>query len=157
MFFIIEQSGYMFQHMYLGTISFPSTSWRHRWGCGGTAQLILNLSIHLLLHPWIKSTWYPFRRLDGLQRREKSPSPMVPDFKFGGFFRMRVLGSSVGIATGYGVDGPRIESRWGARFFAHVQTGPGAHPVSCTMDTGGKATGACADHPPLSSADVTNE
>jgi hypothetical protein len=24
----------------------------------------------------------------------------------------------------------------GARFFAHVQTGPEAHPASCTMGTG---------------------
>jgi hypothetical protein len=45
-------------------------------------------------------------------------------------------GSSVGIATGYGLDGPRIESRWGARFSAPVQTGPGAYPASCTMGTG---------------------
>ena len=45
-------------------------------------------------------------------------------------------GSSVGIATGYGMDGPGIESRWGARFSAPVQTGPGAHPASCTMGTG---------------------
>jgi hypothetical protein len=45
-------------------------------------------------------------------------------------------GSSVGIATGYGLDGPGIESRWGARFFAQVQTDPGAHPASCTMGTG---------------------
>jgi len=46
-------------------------------------------------------------------------------------------GSSVGIATGYGLDGPGIESRWwGARFSAPVQTGPGAHPASCTMGTG---------------------
>jgi hypothetical protein len=45
-------------------------------------------------------------------------------------------GSSVGIATGYGLDGPGIESRWGARFFVFVQTGPGAHPASCTMGTG---------------------
>jgi hypothetical protein len=44
-------------------------------------------------------------------------------------------GSSVGIATGYGLDGPGIESRWGARFFAPVQTGPGAHPASCTVGT----------------------
>jgi hypothetical protein len=44
--------------------------------------------------------------------------------------------SSVGIATGYGLGGQGIESRWGARFFAHVQTGPGAHPASCTMDSG---------------------
>jgi hypothetical protein len=38
-------------------------------------------------------------------------------------------GSVVGIATGYGLDGPVIESRWGARFSAPVQTGPGAHPA----------------------------
>ena len=43
---------------------------------------------------------------------------------------------SVGIATGYGLEGPGIESRWGARFFAPVQTGPGAHPASCTRCTG---------------------
>ena len=45
-------------------------------------------------------------------------------------------GSVVGIATGYRLDGPGIESRWGARFSAPVQTGPGAHPASCTMGTG---------------------
>jgi len=39
-------------------------------------------------------------------------------------------GSVVGIATGYGLDGPGIEFRWGARFSAPVQTGPGAHPAS---------------------------
>jgi hypothetical protein len=45
-------------------------------------------------------------------------------------------GSSVGIATTYGLDGPGIESRWGARFSAPVQTGPEAHPASCAMGTG---------------------
>jgi hypothetical protein len=35
--------------------------------------------------------------------------------------------SSVGITTDYGLDGPGIESG-GARFFAHVQTGPGTQP-----------------------------
>jgi hypothetical protein len=45
-------------------------------------------------------------------------------------------GSSVGITTGYGLDGPGIESRWWERFSAPVQTGPGAHPASCTMGTG---------------------
>ena len=44
--------------------------------------------------------------------------------------------SSVGIATSYGLDGTEIESRWGeGRFSAPVQSGPGAHPASCTMDT----------------------
>jgi hypothetical protein len=45
-------------------------------------------------------------------------------------------GGSVSIATDYGLDGPGIESRWGGEIFAHVQTGPGAHPASCTMGTG---------------------
>jgi len=45
-------------------------------------------------------------------------------------------GSIVGIATAYGLDGPGIETRWGARFFAPVQTCPEAHPASCTMGTG---------------------
>ena len=33
-------------------------------------------------------------------------------------------GSSVGIATGYGLDGPEIESRWGATFSAPGPWGP---------------------------------
>jgi len=64
-------------------------------------------------------------------------------------------GSSVGIATSYGLDGPGIESRWGARFSAPFQTGPGAHPASYTMDAGFlpgvKLPGRGVDHPPLSS------
>ena len=45
-------------------------------------------------------------------------------------------GSSVGIATELraGWSGDRIPVE--ARFFAPVQTGPGAHPASCTMGTG---------------------
>jgi hypothetical protein len=70
-------------------------------------------------------------------------------------------GSSVCIETGYRLDGPGIESRWGARFFAHVQTGSGAHPASCTMGTGSfpevKRPGLPADHPPPSSAEVEKE
>jgi len=49
---------------------------------------------------------------------------------------MRGLGSLVGIATGYRLDGPGIESRRGARFSAPFQTGPGAHTASSAMDTG---------------------
>ena len=44
--------------------------------------------------------------------------------------------SSAGIATRYGLDGPRIESRGEARFSAPVQTGPGDHPASCKMGIG---------------------
>ena len=60
--------------------------------------------------------------------------------------------SSVGIATGYGLDGPEIESRWGARFFVPLQTGRGAHPASSTMGTGSfpgvKRPGRDVDHSP---------
>jgi hypothetical protein len=54
------------------------------------------------------------------------------------------------VATGWTV--------WGlnpgrGRFFAHIQTGPGAHPTSCTMGTGSfpaiKRPGCGADPPPL--------
>jgi len=60
--------------------------------------------------------------------------------------------NSVGIATSYGLVGPGIESRWGAKFFAPVYTGPGAHPATYTMDTvsfpGVKRPGRGVDHPP---------
>jgi hypothetical protein len=72
-------------------------------------------------------------------------------------------GSSVGIATGYGQDGPGSEKTTpvGARFFAHVQTGHGAQPASCTMGTGSfpvvKRPRRGAGHPPPPSAEVENE
>jgi len=66
--------------------------------------------------------------------------------------------SSVGIATCYRLDGPMIDSRWGARFSAPIQTGPGTHPASYTIGTGcfpgGKRLGRGVDHPPPSSAEV---
>ena len=67
--------------------------------------------------------------------------------------------SSVGIATRYGLDGQGIESRWGVRISAPVQTVLGAHPVSYTMGTGSfqgvKRPRRGVDHPPSSRADVT--
>ena len=54
--------------------------------------------------------------------------------------------SSVSIAIRYGLNGPGIESRWGARFFAPVQTGSGAPPSllynGYRVFQGGKAAGA---------------
>jgi len=58
----------------------------------------------------------------------------------------------------YGLDGPGIESRWGARFAAPVQTGSGAHPASYTMGTGFfpgvRRQGRGVDHPHTPSAEV---
>ena len=46
----------------------------------------------------------------------------------------------------------------GVRFSAHVQTGPGSYPASCTMGTrsfpGVKRPGRGVDHPPPSGAEV---
>jgi hypothetical protein len=70
--------------------------------------------------------------------------------------------------SGYGLDDRviGIRSPAGAKDFSPslcVQTGSGAHPASCTMDTGGPFPGANAgpgrdaDHSPPSSAEVKNE
>ena len=59
----------------------------------------------------------------------------------------------VGIATGYGLYGPGIESRWGRKFSVPVQARPEAHLASCTIGTGVflglKRPGRDADHPPV--------
>jgi hypothetical protein len=60
--------------------------------------------------------------------------------------------SIVDIATRHGMEGPGMESRWGARFSVPVQT-------SCTMGTGYLSWGVKwpehgVDHPPSSSAEV---
>jgi len=44
--------------------------------------------------------------------------------------------SIVGTATCYRLDDLGIESRWGVRFSAPIQTGPGVYPASYTMGTG---------------------
>ena len=68
--------------------------------------------------------------------------------------------SVVDIATRYGLDGLGIESRWGVRFSAPVQTVRGAHPASYKMGAvpfpvvGGKWPGRGVDHTPPSSAEV---
>ena len=54
--------------------------------------------------------------------------------------------SSVGIATGYGLVGLGIDSRWGGEIFRTCPDRPWAHPASCTMGDefflGVKAAGA---------------
>jgi len=61
-------------------------------------------------------------------------------------------GNLVSIATCYILDCPGIESQWSARFSAPIQTGPGAHPASCTVGTGilpgGKQLDLDINHPP---------
>jgi len=42
----------------------------------------------------------------------------------------------MGIATGYGLDGPQIETRRGAKFTELVQMDSATHPISRTMGKG---------------------
>jgi hypothetical protein len=61
---------------------------------------------------------------------------MVPNsevFVFSSYSGGMGRDSSVSLVTGYGLDDPGIKV--GVRFFAHIQTNPGAHPASCTMGT----------------------
>ena len=87
------------------------------------------------------------------RRREKRHS---------GFKRSKSIacgpGSSVGIATGYGLDGPGIESRWG-RDFQHLSR-PALGSLSLLYNGyrvfpgGKKRPGRDADHSPPSSSVV---
>jgi hypothetical protein len=49
--------------------------------------------------------------------------------------------SSVGIVTRYGPNGRGGRITMEARISAPVQTGPGAHPASCTMGIGSLSRG----------------
>jgi len=74
---------------------------------------------------------------------------------------LRGPGSSVGIATELRAGWSGIESQWG-RDFPSVQTGPGAHPASCTMGTESFPRVKCGrgvllDHSPPSSVAVMEE
>jgi len=70
-------------------------------------------------------------------------------------------GSSVGIATDYGLDSPQIESRWGARFSVRPDRTWG--PPSLLYNgyrvfpEGKVRPGRAADHSPPSSAEVLEE
>jgi hypothetical protein len=70
--------------------------------------------------------------------------------------RQLIACPSAGIATCYGLDGPGVESQYGARFFTPVQTGFEAHPASYAMSTfsGVKRPGRDVYYTPLSSAEV---
>jgi len=69
--------------------------------------------------------------------------------------------SSVGTATRYGLDGPGIESLWGARYFEPVLTRPVAHPASYTTDNCSfpwvKRPERAVDHPPHLTSSLKKE
>ena len=67
-------------------------------------------------------------------------------------------GSSVGIATRYGLDGPGIESRWGGEIFRTRPDLPWGQPNllynGYRVFAGVKRPGCGVDHPSPSSAEV---
>ena len=72
-------------------------------------------------------------------------------------YRMSGPGSSVGIATDYGLDGPGIESGWGEIFrLSRPTLGPTQPPVQWVpvLSRGLSAAGRAADHSPPSSTAV---
>jgi hypothetical protein len=73
----------------------------------------------------------------------------------------RGLGSSVGIATDYGLEGPGIESRLGGGIFRTRPDRPWGTPSllynGYRVIPGIKRPGRGADNPPPSSAEVENE
>jgi hypothetical protein len=109
---------------------------------------------------------WQFKISDSLQKPSLSTYPcpimnsnivfIIEDWKSSWLLNSwRSRDSAASIATGYGSDGPGIESRWEARFSAPVQIGPGTHSASCTMGTGsfpGPERGV--DHPPPFSGEV---
>ena len=66
--------------------------------------------------------------------------------------------SAVGIEIRYGLNGPVIQSRLGAKFSAPVQTDRGAHPTFYTIGAESfprvKRPGGGFDHQPPSSVEV---
>jgi len=71
---------------------------------------------------------------------------------------MSGLGQCSWYSDCYMLHSPAIESQWGVRFSAPVQTGPGSHPASYTMVNGSlpwvKWPERGTDNPPPSSAEV---
>ena len=113
------------------------------------------MSLSSLLLPTQTSTPYVFNIYFNAMFLETPGSP-TSKFPYGiPFFTSvhRGRDSSVDIATRYGLDGPGIEFRRGARYFAPARTGPRVYPASYTMGTGTflgvKRQGRGVDHPPL--------
>jgi hypothetical protein len=76
------------------------------------------------------------------------------------YVTVRGPGSSVGIMTGYGLDGPGIKSRWGRDFLhtSRLALGPTQPPVQWVLglSQGVKQPGHGADRPPPPRAEVEN-
>ena len=114
-------------------------------------------NVKIILGMWLNILWTLFRsfRIAFVSVVSKYCDPEMKRISWPALVTtISCRDSSVGIATRYGLDGPGIESRWGARFSTPVRTSPGAHPAPYTMGIGsfpgGKRPGHDADLPPQS-------
>jgi hypothetical protein len=86
---------------------------------------------------------------------------MIPYRKHTFFFFQGGPGSVVGIATGYGLDGPDIESRWRRDFPLRSRPALGPNRLSVQwvpgLSRGKERRWHIADHSPLSSAVVMKQ
>ena len=124
--------------------------------CSPSRQIFSLFSFWLSLQKYTVRilAWTLFRVLKSSFKKLHSYRPSI----FLLFLWLGGRNNSVGIETRCGLDCPRFEARWGVRFFAPLQTGPGAHPVFYTIGTGSfplvNRPGRGVDYPPPSSAEV---
>jgi hypothetical protein len=92
--------------------------------CWKRTDILVTIKLNQTRYPYPYLGWETYHVSSHKPQKRKTP------------ISSRGPGSLVGIATGYRLDAPGIEPRWGAKFSAPVQNGPGAHPAFCTMGTG---------------------
>ena len=125
--------------------------------CVKTSDKALNIwsriwsrNINRLIYRWLQ---YKLHRSISSSSRRPQPRGVGKIIIKKPVLRNKWVGwdSPFGKATRHGLDGPSIKSRWG-EIFRTRQTGPAAHPATCTMGTGSfpgvKQPRRGADHPP---------
>lgn len=115
----------------------PGVLW-HATSCGVSClQDLLLADLHLVKAISPVPTVHSPVRLQGQQIFDDSRNFLKCAHICARLHGVTVGGDSlVIVATYYGLHGSWIGSRCGAKFFAPVQTGPGTHIASCTVDTG---------------------
>jgi hypothetical protein len=97
------------------------------------------VNISVVLHRFLETSLHSFcahKNIEVIKLHLNSRASRRETNYFTRSWNWRGRDSAVGIATGYWLDGPGIESRLGAIFSAPFQTGPAAHPAFCTMRSG---------------------
>jgi hypothetical protein len=140
------------------TGAYPHLRLRDHWDLPSTGYYVYKSYMQVSYSPCVEFCFRDFKRWDWQPTACTSPSNTTYfsckyDLVLNLFPVMCLLSnlSRYSDCLWAGRSGDRIPV--GARFFAQVQTGPGAHPTSCTMGTGSfpgvKRPGRGTDHPTL--------